>query len=654
MAPNFSPMEDYATTLACLEASERFQTQTSECLEEHASKFYPSHLERLVKDNGGKFDNDQVSKGSITWSASISARERPVKKNTWHRFKTTIKPAYLNTYNPILLTKLNKDGSIPSGKNREDMLKEVLKALWALKHPHREVAGGLVDENGRDTNGTAHASIMPEDWKGPVHFLGWTMLGPLSPTICRPTFALNAAAASSNARAQQPSVAPAVGDMRGSNASQTLGGDEPSLTMVVNNNPSSRATQRKTVAMCGNYANGGTRPFAAPKAEAFDPSHVSSHTVKRESQSVPKTESDTLRASRLLAQADESKVLLEAQAQRAAQRKARIEELKLLLAMLADDDDEDNADERRRTKRELITLLREAPPPIILPHEHHASSAARQESSYSSSSVDARAAKVPRTVLDKGSLGATNAGGVAVIDVDSTPATSCETPISTPIRRAPSANTGGSSQDGSQDGSLSRSAASLATVAGDKVCAPADMLLLQPTTYDERAPTPLASSPLHAPSEHDAFSFDVPPPPGSQLQSSQLSETQSSVTLCNSQCESIGEDRGAHLPPLQVKGTLARGVEMRVGYGDWCEIFDGLGCNVVQLLNDLFADGGGSRSFVEVPTLGRADILVDDVNAGATECNMVAVQYNSIVANFRFKVRHPSPFQVLAFLAHPS
>ena len=75
--PNFSPMEDYATVLACLEASERCQTQTNEVLEEHASSFYKTQLEQVVKAHGGKFDNDVLKKGVLEWSWQISAEERP-------------------------------------------------------------------------------------------------------------------------------------------------------------------------------------------------------------------------------------------------------------------------------------------------------------------------------------------------------------------------------------------------------------------------------------------------------------------------------------------------------------------------------------------------------------------------------------------------
>ena len=360
--PHFSPLEDYACALASLEASEREQQQTSEVLESATCKFYPNHLNNLCKTQ--KFDNPKIERGVVSWSQELSAAKRPQQRRLWYRFKHTIKPFYINTLNPILKQLLNKDGSKPSGRTRDDMLKEVLAKLYSQTHEPKTKAGS-VDENGVDSNGTRHVAVMPSGWTQ-VHFYGWSMLGPLSPTMCHSSFVLSAQETSNLSR-QPPLHHPLSTTME-----QGIGGDgviasntfiTPSIPpRVVGNGNASRAHQRKIIAQHGSFNRGGVKPLSSSE-EAFPPSNVSSQACDDLSSSQrSKVRSTHVEAANILAQAEERKLIVELNAQQRDSRTKRIEELKLLLSILDRDVD---ADEYLHTKGQLVALLQSDPPPTI-------------------------------------------------------------------------------------------------------------------------------------------------------------------------------------------------------------------------------------------------------------------------------------------------
>ena len=358
--PHFSAFEDYACALAALGASERSQVQTADTLELHACRFYPHHLKEVCKDAGHKFDNNLMKKNATIWSMEISCQRRPLQKRIYHRFKHTIKPYYLNTLNPILLTCLNKDGTIPSGKTREDMLKEVLVKLYDQTHgPKRKVAG-LVDENGHDDNGVHHQAVMPDGWQGPVHFYGWSLLGPLSPTMPRPAFALNASNASAAAR--QPGLAtPRVElEVDGGNSPPVMSASTPPPSRVVGNGQASRAHQRLVVAQHGSFAKGGI----TPSQDVFNSDSVTPSTARhlplRNINNKVASNTQHVQAANILAASEQRKLLLEMSAQQRQSRSSRVEELKLLLSIV-----DPGSEEHQATKAKLVALLSEEPPAPI-------------------------------------------------------------------------------------------------------------------------------------------------------------------------------------------------------------------------------------------------------------------------------------------------
>ena len=324
-------MEDYACVLASLDASERLQVQTNSALEEHASKVFKDHLLAICKPPA-KFDALRVKDGRVIWSAELAGDARREGGRIFARYKGTTKPFYLNVLNPILVTLLNKDGTVPSGKSREDLLKEVLQKMWDEEQRKKQKSTIKLDENGVDRNGVHHHNVMPPEWKGPVHFYGWSMIGPLSPTVCNPAFSLSAGEASQAARA-----APIDLEDGGDDPMQdTAGGNSAvgnSAVAVVGNGTSSRAHQRKIVQRLGTFANGGSKPLQCAPG-VFDPAQVLSRAPDRsksESQVGPKN--SHVVAANILADAEKGKMLLEMNAQRVAERTRRIDELKLLLSL---------------------------------------------------------------------------------------------------------------------------------------------------------------------------------------------------------------------------------------------------------------------------------------------------------------------------------
>ena len=338
--------------------------------------------------------------------------------------------------------------------------------------------------------------------------------------------------------------------------------------------------------------------------------------------------SDQLQAANVLAQADRSKVLLEAQAQQAAARKARIEELKTLLQLL-DADDDDEAQEYKQARKKLKTLLLADPPSIQVPDAHSFNASVLPQQ------VDA--CTTPQTRASRASRAPPFESRDAVPDHLGNDDEGCNLTASTPdIVEVPCHLV-------SEDASLPSAALSTPPLAQ---VATTTARGAQNSASSTR--TALASSygwDDDADGEADGprYNFELPErvkAASTALASAALANSQSSATDSVPDEDTTGTSLGFEdLEPVHTPHEL-RAVEMRTTQGSWAEIFDGHCCDAVQKFNALLANGGGECSG-HIPGYPYCVNLVVEMQADDQTFTMCATKDSVYLTSFRFKVAPP-------------